>query len=494
MSAPGQSAHAAASEGRAAGAGGVLKTTQSLCPVCLRRVDAVYREAADGAVELARVCPEHGEHRAVVWPSPAECPDVAPFLSWRVDKTPSYPEHPVTEIREGCPYDCGLCPAHAQHTCTGLLEVTMRCDLSCPVCYAASGEGHPESSPNAEPDIDTVQAMLDNLLFRSGRCNVQFSGGEPTLRDDLPEMVRRAKKLGFPLVQVNSNGLRLARDPDFVGRLAEAGLDSVYLQWDSLKPDVLRQLRGDRVPDLGGLKERAVANCAAAGLGVVFVATLVRGVNDTEVGALVRDAVSRGSGVRGIHFQPASFFGRSPWGVQESPRLTLGHVMQALADQVPEWFSTSHFHAPCCEHSLCSFSAVYARVNDGLVLEEQVSSLRDHPGFPAEEGSRMAKAFVARQWSRPGKGGEEASPTTSSCCCSTGNAADAFTKFLERRAADRRFTVSCMAFQDALSLDLDRLRGCCIHVARPDGRIVPFCAQNMTSFEGVALYPNRLAR
>lgn len=169
--------------------------------------------------------------------------------------------------------------------------------------------------------------------------------------------------------------------------------------------------------------------------------------------------------------------------------------MQALASQAPEWIKASDFHPPCCEHSLCSFSAVYARVGKDLVLEESVTALHGAESIRAEEGSRVAKAFIARQWSRPGQGssccGEsrETKQSASLCC---GGGQDAFSKFLDKRSADRRFTLSCMAFQDSLSLDIERLRGCCIHIVRPDGRMVPFCAQNMTSLTGIPLYPDRL--
>lgn len=462
-----------------------IHDTQGLCPKCLRRLPAQYEQDDDGAVYLTRTCPEHGTFTALVWPSRKEAPDIPAFADWRVDKTPSYPEAPQTDVAKGCPYDCGLCPVHAQHTCHGLIELTMRCNLSCPLCYASSGQG----SLPADPSRETVSRELRNLLAKSGRCNVQLSGGEPTLRDDLPDIVREAKQLGFPLVQVNSNGVRLGREADFAEKLADAGLDSVYLQWDSLQKDHLAMLRGTALPDLRDVKEAALENCRRAGLGVVLVATVAAGVNDGELGDLLRDAVARGPLVRGLHVQPASFFGRTPWGLLEARRFTLGHVMQAFASQAPEWVKGTDFHPPHCEHSLCSFSAVYVRTENGLVSEKNAGGLcSPRPAGPIEaaEGSRMTKAFIARQWARPER---------ETACCGMGKksgAGDAFSSFLARRGTERRFTLSGMAFQDALSLDIERLRYCCIHIVRPDGRIVPFCAQNMTSTDGIPLYPGRL--
>ena len=304
-----------------------LHDTQGLCPRCLRRLPAYYEEDDDGAVYLTRSCPEHGTFAAQIWPSRKEAPDIPGFESWRVDKTPSYPDAPETDVADGCPYDCGLCPVHAQHTCHGLIELTMRCNLSCPLCYASSGQGELPADPSRE----VVRGELRRLLEKSGRCNVQLSGGEPTLRDDLPDIIREAKALGFPLVQVNSNGVRLGREPHYAGMLADAGLDSVYLQWDSLREDHLEILRGTVMPGLREIKEAALENCRRAGLGVVLVATVVKGVNDGDLGDLLRDAVARGPVVRGLHVQPASFFGRTPWGLLGAERFTLGHVMQAPA-------------------------------------------------------------------------------------------------------------------------------------------------------------------
>ena len=459
-----------------------VRAAQSLCPVCLRRLEGAYEEDADGAVSLTRVCPEHGAFSALVWPAAKEVPSLCSFAEWHVVKTPSYPERPQTGTARGCPYDCGLCPSHAQHTCHGLLELTLACNLACPLCYAdAGGAALPPDPPRA-----TVSKQLRRLLEASGKCNVQLSGGEPTLREDLPDIVREAKALGFPLVQVNTNGVLLGRDPALAERLAAAGLDSVYLQWDSLKPERLAALRGRRVPDLLDLKERAVDHCARAGLGVVFVATVVAGVNDGELGDLLRDAVRRGPVVRGLHVQPASFFGRSPLGVMQARRFTLAHAMQAFCDQAPEWVHGSDFHPPHCEHSLCSFNAVYARAGNGLKSEREGmdKAMGGRMAVVAAEGSRIAKAYTARLWARPGRDGAEGG-----CACG-GCVAGAQSCALQIEA--RRFTLSGMAFQDALSVDIERLRGCCIHIVRPDGRLVPFCCQNMTSAGGHALYPGRL--
>lgn len=470
----------------------ILRRAHSLCPICLRRLDATYetsaqwREAHESGpqcVVLRKVCPEHGVFSVPIWqcPSGDEAGSAAPrFESWFRPKSPSYPQRPHTPVERGCPFDCGLCPAHAQHTCTGLVEVTMRCDLACPVCYAgAGGQGGA-----ADPSLADLAARLDTLKTASGACNVQISGGEPTVREDLPAIVSLARERGFGLVQLNTNGLRLGREPDYARRLRAAGLDSVYLQWDGVSERTFERMRGRACLEF---KRRAVQACAEAGLGVVLVATLVRGVNDAELGDLLRLALRLGPAVRGLHVQPAAFFGRYPWALEDAPRLTLPEVMAALAAQAPKLVRTGHFHPPGCEHALCSFSALYRRLgtaradgSDGVSLEwlpHAGQSCCSSLPLPAREGARKARQFTALHWKGTGAKQEAG-----------GMGRDDFSRFLSTVAAERRFTISGMAFQDALSLDLERTRGCCTHVVRADGRLIPFCLHNLTARDGARLY------
>ena len=252
----------------------------------------------------------------------------------------------------------------------------------------------------------------------------------------------------------------------------------MYLQFDGLDDAVYRTLRGR---DCLALKEAAIEACGRAGLGVVLVCTLVRGVNDGQVGDLLRFALSRGGHVRGLHFQPVSSFGRFPWDMGDAPRITLPELMVCLEKQSRGMVKASHFHAPSCEHPLCSFSAVYARNGDNTLGEPVgaaccsggTSTVESPRVVDNAEGSRASRAFTAAHWASPRK---ESSLN------------DAFSRFLARSGAERRFTLSAMAFQDALSLDVERVRGCCIHVVAPDGRMIPFCLYNLTSFDNISLY------
>ena len=202
-----------------------------------------------------------------------------------------------------------------------LLEVTSRCDLACPVCYASA------SRDGADASLAEIDGWLDALAEAGGRVHIQLSGGEPTTRDDLPEIVARVRARGFDFVQLNTNGVRVARQPNYLAALAEAGLDCVFLQFDGVSDDVYRRLRGAK---LMRLKAQAIDNCSAAGVGVVLTPTLVPGVNVSQIGAIVDFAIARLPAVRAVHFQPVSYFGRCLAEPDADSRITLPEVMGAL--------------------------------------------------------------------------------------------------------------------------------------------------------------------
>ena len=210
----------------------ILSTTESVCPECLAVLPA-ERVLRGDTVYLRKTCPEHGTFETVVWPGA----DL--YAVWTRPKIPATPERPGTAVTRGCPYDCGLCPDHRQQTCTALLEITQRCNLRCPVCFADAAH-----QPPPDPDLATIKSWYRMLLASNGPCNVQLSGGEPTLRHDLPEIIRLGRELGFGFIQINSNGLRLAEDPAYAAALRAAGLSSVFLQFDGTEEDIFEALRG----------------------------------------------------------------------------------------------------------------------------------------------------------------------------------------------------------------------------------------------------------
>lgn len=433
---------------------------RSVCPVCLRQIPASH-VMEDDDVLLLKECPEHGSFRTVIWRG-------APgFHDWKRPKIPSSPKNPRVQPERGCPLDCGLCSGHRQHTCTAVLEVTWRCDLGCPVCFASSG-----GRPAPDPTEQEISRLYDQVHEASGFCNIQLSGGEPTVRDDLEVLIRLGKDKGFPFIQLNTNGVRIGSESGYAARLAEAGLDSVFLQFDGTEDAVYERLRGRPLLDV---KMRAIRALSDAGIGVVLVPTVMPGVNAHELGNILQVAVDNSPGVRGVHFQPVSYFGRYPEAPADEHRITLPEIMRKLEVQSGGAVRTDDFLPPGCEPSHCSFHANY-RVEDGGALHKLVSDgdCGCSPR-PASEGADKAKAFVHRQWSGAGK----TLPVLKEI-------KDDLDRFIER--SSRVLAVSAMAFQDCWTLDLERLKGCCIHVVAPDGRMIPFCAYNLTSMHGETLY------
>jgi hypothetical protein len=444
---------------------------RSVCPVCLKPIPARHETVGDETF-LVKACPDHGEFRTVVWRGEPS------FESWARPKVPSGPKQAFTSVEQGCPLDCGLCDAHRQHTCTALIEVTWRCDLGCPVCFASSGKAAPP-----DPSMDDLGRLFDRVELASGHCNIQLSGGEPTVREDLPEIIRLGKARGFPFIQLNTNGLRLGREPGYAARLAEAGLDSVFLQFDGTEDPIFQALRGRPLLET---KLAALDALAEAGVGIILVPTLVPGVNDRDLGNILRLAVDRSPAVRGVHFQPVSYFGRYPKQPGDDERITLPEIMRGLEDQTGGLLKAVDFRPPGCEHAFCSFHANYVVGEQGRLTRLSSGGTCGCTPRPASEGADAAKAFVKRQWSSPDRQlpmAFDAAPDSPA----DGGPEDALDVFI-RRAATHTFAVSAMAFQDCWTLDLERLKGCCIHEVSPDGRLIPFCAYNLTSMGGETLY------
>jgi uncharacterized radical SAM superfamily Fe-S cluster-containing enzyme len=275
--------------------------------------------------------------------------------------------------------------------------------------------------------------------------------------------------------------LRLGREPGYARSLAEAGLNSVFLQFDGMSDPVYTALRGRPLLDR---KLAAVEALAQAGIGVVLVPTVVPGVNDGELGAIIRMAAAHSPSVRGVHFQPVSYFGRYPEAPGDGQRITLPELMRLLEAQTGGALRAVDFRPPGCEHSHCSFHANYVVMETGGLKRLSANARCDCTPRPASEGADASKAFVKRQWASP----EQVLPMAAAR--GDLNGLDDLDRFIVR-AATHTLAVSAMAFQDCWTLDLERLKGCCIHIVSPDGRLIPFCAYNLTSMDGETLYRGR---
>jgi tetraether lipid synthase len=444
-----------------------LGATRSLCPECRRVVDAELL-VRDGKVLLSRECAEHGVFEAVVYG------DAERYLEiQRFNKPGDEPVERQTEVLRGCPHDCGICPEHAQHTCLGIIEVNTACNLDCPICFADSGTGPQEHGYSLS--LEQVESMLDAFIRAEGEPeSVQLSGGEPSIHPEILEMLAAAKARDIKLVMLNTNGIRLARDPRFAPALAELGVH-VYLQFDGFDERTQLAIRGKALTEE---KLRALDRCAEAGVTVSLAAAVERGLNEHEVGPIVRFGIGH-SAVTGVFFQPVTHSGRFRIDADPLDKLTNSDVIDAVAEQLPEWFQASDFvPVPCCSPSCRSATfALYDR-EDVVPLTRLVDVERylDYVTNRAIPDLAVREALEGL-WSAKAAGGSEPVADRLECVACTAAIPTEL-----REVASRGFMIVVQDFQDPYTLDLGKLRKCCVSEITPDGRLIPFCAYNSVGY------------
>jgi len=464
----------------------MIKETKSLCPECLEVLDATIYEK-DGKVYMKKTCQKHGEYNELYWS------DYDQYM--RVEKLKregSGLENPRTQVDKGCPQDCGICPNHKSHTGLAIIDVTNRCNLRCPVCFAnAAAAGYVY-----EPTREQIGEMIRNLRQNKPvpATALQFSGGEPTIREDLPELVQMAKELGFRHVEVNTNGIRLAQSVDYCKSLNEAGVSTVYLQFDGLTDDVYKFSRG---VDLLETKMKAIQNLREAGVdSIVLVVTLVKGVNDHQIGDIINFAVENFDVIRCVNVQPVSLCGRLPEKEREKMRITIPDFMRLCEEQTNGKVKVEDFYpvptvVPIAQamgavknkryteftaHPHCGM-AIYLFVEDGEITPithygnvDKFIKTMEKVYEEAQKGHvtrakirllgaiRHVKFGLLRKYLLP--------------ILKTGSY-EALGE-LQRKT----LLLSSMHFMDPYNFDLERVQSCCIHYAVPDGRIIPFCTMN----------------
>lgn len=423
-----------------------IRATRSVCPVCLKNLPAVLSQGGSGVIYLEKECPEHGAFSVPVWNGTMD------FHNWIRHADPL----PRGE-GENCPAGCGICPEHEIGSCCVLLEVTKRCDLRCRFCFANGG------SPEEDPTTDALKASIRDIVRQRGKVLLQLSGGEPTLREDLPELIRFAKEAGCSHVQLNTNGIRLAQDPEYAGGLRKAGLDIVFLQFDGTREDIYEALRGKPLLEV---KRSAIEVCSRLGLGVTLVPTVVPGVNTDDLGNIIAFAKGLVPAVRGVHFQPVSYFGRYPGNPEAEQRYPLDQLMTDISRQAG--IPVESFLPSRCDHPLCGFHGNY--------LVEPSGRLRPLSSFAHSSPKRGCagdnRAYVARHWIR-----YPAEPAPRS---DSGEEMD-FDAFLYR-IRHESLALSAMAFQDAGNLNIERLHRCSLHVYEGGG-VKPFCGHYLSAME-----------
>lgn len=380
----------------------------------------------------------------------------------------------ATRTDHGCPYDCGLCPDHEQHSCLAIVEVNEACNLSCPVCFADSSVKRTGHRPLAE-----VEAMLDVIVAAEGEPDlVQLSGGEPTIHPDFWAILDAAKARPIRHLMINTNGLAIAREPGFAERLAGymPGFE-VYLQFDSLKRDALMELRG---ADLTKVRIQALEALERNNISTTLVVTLKKGVNDAEIADIVRFALDWRC-VRGVTFQPIQDAGRNDGFDARRHRMVLTQVRRAIAEAGV--FSLDDLiPLPCNPDQICiGYGLRNGRevrpVTAMLPRELFVAAV---PNTVTFESYPELREKVFELLSLSTAQGNTSEKLASLLCCLPEAAVP------QEVAYENTFRVVVSQFLDRFNFDLGTVKRSCVHFVQPDGRIIPFDTFNTFYREGAA--------
>jgi uncharacterized radical SAM superfamily Fe-S cluster-containing enzyme len=461
-----------------------VEYTKSICPVCKVVVDAQVN-IRDNKVYLRKRCKEHGWFEALVYG------DAQAYLaSARFNKPGTIPLTFQTEVKDGCPSDCGLCPEHKQHACLGIIEVNTNCNLDCPICFADSGH---------QPDgysitLEQCDRMLDVFVESEGEAEVvMFSGGEPTIHKHILDFIDLAQAKPIRNVNLNTNGIRLATDKRFVAALGERnGRDgksvNVYLQFDGFDERTHREIRGK---DLRERKRQALDNCAEAGLTVTLVAAVERGLNEHELGDIIEFGLAHPA-VRSVSIQPVTHSGRH---VEFDPltRLTNSDVIELIAAQRPAWFGKDDFFpVPCCFPTCRSITYLLTegtpgQPDFGVVPIPRLLRVEDYLDYVS---NRVVPDYAVREaleklWSASAFMGADTTEEQLRATAEALDCADACGVNLPGALAnltDRAFMIVVQDFQDPYTLNVKQLMKCCVEEITPDGRLIPFCAYNSVGY------------
>jgi 7,8-dihydro-6-hydroxymethylpterin dimethyltransferase len=441
----------------------------SICSTCYRRIDAkiVFE---DDRVFMLKHCPEHGHERVLI------ADDVDYYRRCRevFIKPPEMPQRYNTPVKWGCPYDCGLCTDHEQHSCLTLVEICDYCNLRCPICYAASGPERQQFRSLAE-----IERMLDAVVRNEGQPDVvQISGGEPTMHPEFFRVLEAAKARPIRHLMVNTNGVKIAESEAFTAQLASYAPDlEIYLQFDSFERDPLIALRG---VDLRAVRTKALERLNNHGISTTLVVTLKKGLNDHEIGRIIDFAIEQPC-VRGVTFQPIQDAGRTDSFDASTDRLTLTEVRRKIFEQTTVFRAEDVIPVPCHPDALAMAYAlklagkvtpltgmiepdVLINAGRNTILYEQDQAVRDG----------VFKLFATNHSPTSG-----ATTLRELLCCLPSVLVP------EHLGYENIFRVIIMQFIDHHAFDVRSVKKSCVHIVHPDGRIIPFDTYNLFYRDGL---------
>ena len=426
-----------------------LGTTEALCPECLAVLDARIYSDEEGRVWMGRTCPEHGPLDTFIWP------DVDHY-KWMRSLAFPYARPMASALRpvdKPCPTDCGMCARHLRKPTLVEIEVTQSCNLRCPVCFMSA-----EVDPYAI-SLEQIDSMYDAIAEQAGiQTGVQITGGEPTTRADLPEIVRIGRDKGFWGIEVNTNGVVISRNLEYLQKVVDAGCTGIYLQFDGLTSEVYEQIRG---VDLLQVKLDAIENCRRAGVQVVLAMTIVSGINDDQIGRVIKFALENNDTILGVALQPAFTSGR--FDAERVVPLTMGDVIFMLEEQTGGLIRADDIWPLGCSNPFCDtgtyLTMTYNADGHGRTYTPCTRNLtREEYLELYDKDSPQGSVF----WDIVEKSG---APTAGG------------------------LSVIIMNYMDAATCDLQRMKECSMYDTMLDGRLIPFCSYQLTDSRGRRIHP-----
>jgi uncharacterized radical SAM superfamily Fe-S cluster-containing enzyme len=421
----------------------LIEKTRSVCPHCLESVSAVIYKK-ERQVYMRKTCPTHGEFDVYLWPD-------AEHYQWFSKFTfPTLSRKPQTQSLRSCPHNCGLCPDHKRRITLPEIEVTWRCNLACPVCFMFDGDQPPD------PSLETIARMFETIRRHDGpEAPLQITGGEPTVRADLPQIIETVKKGGATHVELNTNGIVIGRDIEYLRALKRAGLTTIYLQFDGLYPPTTQILRG---LDVLAEKHQAIENCRGEKIPIILSVTVVNGINEKELGDIIHFAMDNLDVVSGLALQTAMKSGRFKG--PNRRHLSVGDVARLVSKQTGGKIKVSDFWPVGSSHPLCYGSTYLLEVDGGYEPFTRYFNEQDYRRM-FDSTSPQGAVFM-----------------------------DIVAKHSPSGLLPRGLPILIMGYMDAWTMDLARVRECNLAVTVLDGRSIPFCVYHLSDANGKRLYPH----
>jgi uncharacterized radical SAM superfamily Fe-S cluster-containing enzyme len=476
----------------------VLDFTESLCPECW--LEGTYETlpatifSRDGKVYIKRNCKKHGETEEIYWGSEQLYLKMKKYAQ----DGPGIVNPFIKKKDITCPTNCGYCKEHLSCPALGNLVVTNRCDLNCWYCFFfAERAGYVY-----EPSLDKIREMVK--VFRSvepvpGQA-IQLTGGEPSLREDIVEIINILKEEGITHIQFNTDGIKLALDKNYATKIRDAGVNTVYLSFDGTTPNTNPKNHWE-VPF-------AVQNAREAGhMGIVFVPTVINTINDHDLGNIVRTAFNNIDTVRGINFQPVSLTGRITKRERSKLRITSPDVIKRIEEQtdgqitIDDWYTvpcvgavnriieaiTKRPQLNFTNHFACGL-ATYVFLDEGKFIP--IPQFVDVDGFfeylveKAEELEKgKSKTWVGLKilWNLRKFVDNSKKPKWLKITRSLFNIIVRHNYNALGEFHMKTLMLGMMHFQDLYNYDVNRTKRCNIIYLSPDKRLIPFCSFNSLS-------------